>query len=215
MNILAFNGSPRKNGNTAKLLKSAIDGAASAGASTELIHLYNLNYKGCSSCFACKLKGGKSYGRCAIKDELAPIFEKVESADALIFGSPVYFGVLSGTIHSFLERLFFQYLEYTPEYTVLFKRRIETAFFFTMNVPEAMIKDVGYENIFNRFELSASHIFGSCRTLAAFDTYQFADYSKYVSSAFDPEKKAKIRDEVFPLYCKTAFDIGASMAARL
>ncbi len=54
MKILALNESPRKKWNTATLLKKALDGAASQGPKTELIHLYDLNYKGCISCFACK-----------------------------------------------------------------------------------------------------------------------------------------------------------------
>lgn len=60
MKVMAFNGSPREKRNTAILLNSALEGAASKGAETELVHLYNLNFKGCSSCFACKLKDGKS-----------------------------------------------------------------------------------------------------------------------------------------------------------
>ena len=61
MKALFINGSPRKNGNTAQLLKRAMDGASEAGAEVELVNLYDrsLNYKGCMSCFACKVKGGK------------------------------------------------------------------------------------------------------------------------------------------------------------
>jgi multimeric flavodoxin WrbA len=51
MKVIVLNGSPRKKWNTATLLKHAFDGAASKGAETELIHLYNYNYKGCISCF--------------------------------------------------------------------------------------------------------------------------------------------------------------------
>ena len=91
MNVIAFNGSPRKKWNTATLLGKALEGAASQGAETELIHLYDLNFKGCKSCFACKTKGGKSYGRCAVKDDLTPIFKRVEEVDAVVFGSPNYF----------------------------------------------------------------------------------------------------------------------------
>jgi len=65
MNIVAINGSPRKNANTATLLKHALAGAEKNGAQTELVHLYDFNYTGCVSCFACKLIGGKSYGKCA------------------------------------------------------------------------------------------------------------------------------------------------------
>lgn len=54
MKVLAINGSPRKTWNTATVLTKALEGAASQGAQTELIHLYDLNYKGCISCFACK-----------------------------------------------------------------------------------------------------------------------------------------------------------------
>jgi multimeric flavodoxin WrbA len=60
MKIMAINGSPRKEWNTATLLQKALEGAASQGATTELIDLYDLNYKGCISCFACKEKGGRS-----------------------------------------------------------------------------------------------------------------------------------------------------------
>jgi multimeric flavodoxin WrbA len=49
-----------------------------------------LNYKGCISCFACKEKGGKNYRRCVVRNDLKPIFKKIETTDALIFGSPIY-----------------------------------------------------------------------------------------------------------------------------
>ncbi len=58
MRLLTVNGSPRKNWNTDTLLKHAVDGATSQGAETETVHLYDLEYKGCKSCFACKKKGG-------------------------------------------------------------------------------------------------------------------------------------------------------------
>ena len=74
MKVIAINGSPRKNWNTATMLEKALEGTASEGAETELIHLYDLNFKGCTSCFACKLKDGKSYGKCAMKDELTHVW---------------------------------------------------------------------------------------------------------------------------------------------
>lgn len=81
--------------NTGILLKKALEGAASQGAETEFIHLYDLNYKGCTSCFACKMKDGKSYGKCAVRDELTPILRKIEESDGIILSSPVYFGTAS------------------------------------------------------------------------------------------------------------------------
>ena len=55
MKVMAFNGSPRKKKwNTVTLLNNALEGARSAGAQTELIQLYDLNFSGCISCFSCK-----------------------------------------------------------------------------------------------------------------------------------------------------------------
>ncbi|MFH1350538.1 MAG: flavodoxin family protein, partial [Pseudomonadota bacterium] len=113
MKVMAFNGSPRKEWNTATLLENALEGAASKGAETELIHLYDLNFKGCVSCFSCKTRGGKSYGRCAVKDDLTPIFDKIGEADGIILGSPIYLGTVTGEMRSFMERLVFPYYTYT------------------------------------------------------------------------------------------------------
>jgi multimeric flavodoxin WrbA len=109
-NVIAINGSPRKNWNTAMLLEEALKGAASKGADTELIHLYDLDFTGCTSCFACKLKDGKSYGRCAVSDDLTAVLDTIYDADALILGSPIYFGTVTGEMKSFMERLLFPYL---------------------------------------------------------------------------------------------------------
>jgi len=76
--VLAINGSARTKCSTATLLNNALEGAASRGAETELVHLYKLNFKGCISCFACKLINGESYGRCAVNDDLTPILKKAE-----------------------------------------------------------------------------------------------------------------------------------------
>ena len=111
-NVIAINGSPRKTWNTATLLEHALKGAKSEGAETELVHLYDIDYKGCTSCFACKLKGGKSYGKCAINDDLAPVLDRIRDTDVLILGSPIYFGVVTGEMSSFKERLMFPYLVY-------------------------------------------------------------------------------------------------------
>ena len=142
--VIAINGSPRKKWNTATLLNKALEGAASQGADTELIHLYDLNYKGCISCFACKLKNGKSYGKCACKDDLTPVLQKIEQADALILGSPIYLGAATGEMRSFLERLIFPYLVYDESYSTLFHKKIPTAFFYTMNVSEDQMENMGY-----------------------------------------------------------------------
>jgi multimeric flavodoxin WrbA len=208
MKVIAFNGGPRKNWNTAMLLEKALEGAKSQGAETELIHLYDLNYKGCISCFACKTKGGKSYGKCAVTDDLKPVFRKIEEADTLIFASPIYLGNVTGEMRSFLERLVFQYLTYTDPPGSLFNRQIKTGFIYTMGVPEEVMNKLGYSQFMNLISMFLTTTFGHSESLCSFDTLQFEDYSKYVAPRFDPEHKSKRRKEVFPLDCDKAFAMG-------
>ncbi len=213
MNVVAVNGSPRNNWNTATLLKQALEGAASGGAGVELINLYECNYKGCISCFVCKRIGGKSYGKCSVNDGLKPVLKKIEESDALILGSPIYFGMVTGEMRSFLERLLFQYLVYDGKYTNLSGKKMPVGLIYTMNVPEPYLDKVGYKEMFlNTVENPLKRAFGETESLFVTDTYQFDDYSKYETSAFDAEKKADRRREIFPQDCGKAFDMGYRFA---
>ena len=191
MKVIAFNGSPRKKWNTATLLEKALEGAASRGADTELVHLYDLNFKGCKSCFACKTIGGKSYGRCAVKDDLTPFLKKIEQADAIILGSPIYIGTVTGELRSFMERLIFPYVTYSNASRTLFPKKINTGFIYTMNVTQEGMKERGYEHHISLNEKTLRGIFGGSESFCSFDTYQFDDYSKMVSDIFDSEKKTR------------------------
>jgi multimeric flavodoxin WrbA len=212
MNVIGINGSPRKKWNTATLVAKALEGAAAQGAATELVHLYDLDFKGCVSCFACKTRGGKSYGTCVLRDDLAPVLEKIASADALVIGSPIYFGAVTGETRSFLERLLFPYLTYTVPYGTLFPRKIRTGFIYTMNVTEEVSTNFGYEQLFSTNERYAQLLLGPAETLCAFDTCQVDDYSKVVIESFDPIHKARRRTEALPLECERAFELGRRLA---
>jgi multimeric flavodoxin WrbA len=208
MKVIAFNGSPRKKWNTATLLQKALEGAASKGAKTELIHLYDLDYKGCISCFACKTIGGKSYGRCAVQDDLTDIFSEIEKADAIILGSPIYFGTISGEMKSFIERLLFPYSTYTDPPQSLFPRKIRSGFIYTMGLSEKMMKEFGYEEHFNRYDMILRRIYGASEYMCSFDALQFDDYSKVLATRFDPVRKKRRHEEVFPLDCRKASEMG-------
>jgi multimeric flavodoxin WrbA len=207
-NVIAINGSPRKAWNTAMLLEKTLEGAASQGAGTELVHLYDLAFTGCTSCFACKLKGGKSYGRCAVRDELTPILERIHHADALILGSPIYFGTVTGEMRSFMERLLFPYLMYTNPPSTLFERKMPTAFIYTMNVSEQQMKDYHYNVHTGLNENVLTRTFGYAESLFSFETLQFEDYAKMVFSYFDPEERKERRRTVFPRDLEKAFELG-------
>jgi putative NADPH-quinone reductase len=215
MNVLAVNGSPRKKWNTASLLEKALEGAAAQGAVTGMVHLYDLNYKGCTSCFACKMIDGPSSGRCAMQDELQPVLAKIETeVDVLLLGSPIYFGQMTGEMRSFMERLLFAPLLYSKPPRSVFPRTIKTAVFYTMNVGEELAKQMGYEVMFNSTEASLGRAFGvEAETFCCFDTCQFTDYSKVIMEYMDPAHKLKRRAEVFPEDCRRAFELGERLAA--
>lgn len=215
MKVIAVNGSPRKKWNTATLLEKALDGAASQGAETEIVHLYDLSFKGCVSCFSCKTKGGKSYGRCGYVDELTPLLERIEAVDALILGSPVYLGVVTGEMRSFMERLLFPYLTYTDPQVSLFPKKINTGFIYTMNVTEEDMRQRGYDRHFGLNETYMKMIFGAAESLSCCDTYQFDDYAKMAAERYDPEKKARRRQTVFPEDCRRAFEMGGRLVRPL
>ncbi|MDK2846226.1 MAG: hypothetical protein PWR18_828 [Synergistales bacterium] len=213
MKIIAVNGSPRKKWNTATMLEHALSGAAQEGAETELVHLYDLDFKGCISCFACKEKGGKSYGRCAVKDDLTDVFENIRKADGLILGSPIYLCDVSGEMRSFMERLLFPYLVYEENAESLFPKKIPTAFIYTMNIPKTMVPQMGLERVFKTNEGLLEWLLGPCESLMSYDTLQFEDYSKYVAGRFDAAAKGKRHEEVFPEDCRKAFELGKRMVS--
>ena len=213
MKVMAFNGSPRKKKwNTVTLLKNALKGAASVGAETELIQLYDLDFSGCISCFSCKRINRKKDGVCAVKDDLTSVLDRVKIIDAMIIGTPVYYGAESASTRALLERLCFPYNKYAKDMRTLFPRRIRTALIYTMNVSEEMLEAMGYNRHFDLTKTTLERHFGACELLLCTDTLQFSDYDKYESERFDKEAKAKRHAEVFPEDCRRAFELGVRMA---
>ena len=213
MKVYAINGSPRKNNNTGTLLKKALEGVKSSNKEieTEIINLYDYNYKGCISCFACKLKDGKSYGKCAVKDDLKEILEKLSQADGIIFGSPIYIHGITSQIRALLERLIFAYLSGDVLGESLAPKKMPTAFIYTMNMPEDMMQKSGYPNSFNKHEELIEVVFTKPEVMYSTETYQFDDYSKYKVGLVSEEERAKKRKTQFPLDCDKAFEIGTSL----
>ncbi|MBF0260159.1 MAG: flavodoxin family protein [Desulfamplus sp.] len=105
MKVLAFNGSPRKKGNTAGSLNTVIAELEKEGIETEMIHVGKENIRGCVACFTCAKKQNE---RCAFEDDpLNEWIQKMKAADGILIGSPVYFSGVSGTMKCFLDRAFF------------------------------------------------------------------------------------------------------------
>jgi multimeric flavodoxin WrbA len=100
--VIGFNGSPRKNANTATLVEAVLNGAAGKGAETRLVSLNELNMKGCQGCEACK----KKPGQCAYKDDLTPLLEEIKECDAIVLGSPIYWFRVSAQLKMLIDRFY-------------------------------------------------------------------------------------------------------------
>ena len=212
--IYAVNGSCRKNFNTAQALQSALDGAAAAGAETELINLGDYTFSGCRSCMSCKRIEAIDKTLCMWRDELTEVLEKLQNADGIIMGSPVYFGNASGIFRSFMERLYFPLLRYTDPPASKLATPKQAAMIWTMNVPESMMEEMNYYQELGRFADFTPLVFKCDKvdTLYICDTFQFDDYSRFDADWFDPEYKKSVHEKLFPQDLEKAFDLGKSMA---
>ena len=213
MKIMAINGSPRKNWNTDTLLKNVLAGAASAGADTEMVYLYDLKFRGCISCMTCKLKKEPRPNRCVLRDELTPVLERVHEADAVVLGSPIYFSEVTGELRSFIERFLFQYLNY-DDYSKPLSPAKKAAMVYTMNCPETWFPQVGYNELFKRYGDILKLYFGNCETLYSTETLQVKDYNRYHIASVDGDARQKRHETVFPQDCKKAFELGVKMVSR-
>lgn len=109
-----INGSPGKNGNTAQMMKKVAEGIKGAGGEDVITHLYDYQFKGCVSCFGCKLKW-KEPGHCMVKYGISGLLEDINHADGIVLGSTLYYSDVSGALCSFLERLYFSHMFYNKE----------------------------------------------------------------------------------------------------
>lgn len=111
--IIALLGSPRLEGNTAKLLNEAIRGANDAGCSVEKIEVTSLNFRACREIFFCR-----EHETCAMKDDMTAIYEKFRDIDGIIVATPVMTMGIPGMLKSFIDRfqVFFmaKYVRKTP-----------------------------------------------------------------------------------------------------
>ncbi len=212
--IYAINGSPRSTGNTAEILYSALRGAAANGASTAFIDLGNLNFSGCKSCFACKRKDSPCRGRCVLQDDLSGILDEIFEADAVIMGSPIYFGSESGLYRNALERIFFAPFQYTDPPSTLAKKKVDFAFVYTMNVTPGLMDEYQYAQHLEKAHEFPVLVYNSAppEVLYVCDTFQFSDYDLYESGMFDAEAKKEARQKLFPQDLLKAYELGKKLA---
>ena len=102
MKVLLINGSPNKNGCTYTALREVADTLEKNAIETEILYLGKKPISGCIACMQCQ-----KTGKCGINDQVNKVLEQLESIDAIVIGSPVYYAGPTGQVTAFLDRLFF------------------------------------------------------------------------------------------------------------
>ncbi len=209
MKTILLNGSPRKNWNTAMMLKEAQKGAESVGAETEYINLFDLSYTGCRSCMACKRKGVERC-KCFWKDDLSPLIDRIFAADALIIGSPIYLGDITSQVHGLIERLHFCALSY-DDYSNYFTGKVNVGIILTMNAPKEYY-NLAYKEKAKEIKQIFEGLNGIIEVYPCCDTLQVTDYSRYNMADFNEEHKKEMREKQFPKDLENAFALGAKLS---
>ncbi len=209
--IMIIDGGPRKNFNTASMLQKFAEGVRAVSDQIEVktVRLYDLDYKGCMSCMACKMKG-KAANVCKFKDALTPVLEEIADADGLVLGSPIYFGDVTGQMRTFLERLAFPWLSYN-DYSLTAPKRMPVVLMETMNGLPERNNSQGYGSM----EPCIAAALGRPEHIVAYNTYQVKNYDRYELASFSEETKRHYRDEHWEQDLQKAYDAGKRMAESL
>ena len=150
-NILVISGSPKKNGNTALLIKWFAEGARSAGSKVEIIRAIELKHKviGCTSCRVCQKKAAY---RCVIKDEVSDCVARFPQADVIVMSSPLYFYGASSQLKSVMDRMFSLYKWDNAANTMKTPLKGKTFVFLGSGY-----EDVGFDVFEKPFQLTADY----------------------------------------------------------
>ena len=143
MKILGLEGSPRKNGNTEKLVKAILDGATERGAETKFYKLAKMDISLCLGCFSCR-----ETGACVTEDDMQLLHEEIQASDAIILGSPVYMWQVSGQTKLFMDRLV-PFIK--PDFTTRLKGKKSVFMVFTQGNPDEQSFKLYFEYLENLF----------------------------------------------------------------
>jgi multimeric flavodoxin WrbA len=100
--------SPRKRGNTGRIVEAILEGARGKGAETESIHFGGLKVQPCNSCGVCE-----KTGECILKDDMPTGYKALKDADVIVFASPIFFDHITAQAKIFIDRLYSFYWKKT------------------------------------------------------------------------------------------------------
>ncbi|WP_296789751.1 flavodoxin family protein [uncultured Methanobrevibacter sp.] len=202
MKTIVINAGPKRKGPTAKIMKSAAEGAESVGADVEYVDLYKLDLHGCMECMICK-REGKS-GKCYWKDETSPLIERILASDCLLIGVPIFFTDPTSHFRALMERLIFCVVDY--DVGIAFNGKINVGIFYSINYSE------------NYYEKQVrSHLKISEDLFKLFNGEVESNYISHISVreynlAESGDESIKAKEEEFAADLKNAFEIGAKLS---
>lgn len=143
MKIIGVEGSPRKDGNTEKLVKTILESASENGAQTRFYKLTKMNISLCLGCFNCR-----ETGVCVTNDDMQLLHEEIQASDGIILGSPVYMWQVSGQTKLFMDRLV-PFIK--PDFTTRLKGKKSLFMVFTQGNPDKNTFQLYFEYLENLF----------------------------------------------------------------
>lgn len=212
--IVIFDGGPRKNMNTGSMIEAFKAGAESVGQEIEVkrVRLYEIDYKDCYACMACKVKDSKFLDVCGRKDGLTESLREAAYADGIVFASPIYFSDVTAQLRAVMTRLFYPWLSY-KDFSTNPPRRVPTATIYTMNAND--IQQEQMQPMYSHLEGLIEQFLSKPERISAFNTTQVKNYDRYVMDGLRPDLKKPWRDEHWEKDLQHAFDAGKRMAEKI
>ncbi len=215
MLALVVNGSPRKTGNTAELVKTAGKAFRDHDIEVEYIDLYDHLFKGCISCFSCQRKDSTLHGKCAYKDEASPILEKMNEADFIVLGTPIYLHSVNGMMHSLLERFLYANM-YRREYN---SKKVPSLLIYTMGATSQRFEERHYQSDLENLQNSIGATLGTgsrilyslnCSQHRFPERYRMPYTGKLTEEQVIANKQA-YKEEHFPIDCSKVYELTEEM----
>lgn len=213
--IMVIDGGPRSNMNTAAMVAAFVAGVREGGGEAKVVRLYDIDYKGCRSCMACKLKRQRETV-CCYPDGLASTLNECAQADGLVIASPIYFGEMTGMARAFWERLTFPWLDYVQG-ILLAPRKMPVTFIYTMNGSPSnaeKIRRSTMRKVEMMTDMALSHeLHQDVEVVIANNTTQVSDYNRYHFPDDLVESKRQWRNTHWENDLRAARDAGERMVA--
>ena len=207
MKVYALNASPRKGWNSDEMLDSLIQGVRDSAdyIDVEKVNIYDMDYKGCRSCFACQLKATEN-GHCLFHDGAYDLIRGIKSGDGLVFAAPVYYFDVPSQMRAILERIFYpgnadHEIPVTAIYTMNQRQKVMDQYF------KRHLDDIAFF-FRNQFHTEPDQLY-------IHNTLHWKKPEKYLFPLDQYEDKAQYHESQYPVDLQSCYDAGVRFAGKV